>query len=49
VIPVFLDETVFVGIPADIIGIKFKAASDPNVEANAVTDQIVFKLIDRLG
>jgi hypothetical protein len=50
VIPVFLDDTVFVGIPRDIIGIMF---ADDDRDAvgygNRVTDEIVFKLADRLG
>ena len=49
VIPIFLDETSFVGIPKDIIGIKFKRTDDPEQEKNQVTDEIVFKLMERLG
>jgi hypothetical protein len=49
VIPIFLDDTKFVGIPQDLIGIKFKF--DPaaaNWQSDA-TDQIVMRLIDRIG
>ena len=46
VIPVFLDDTPFVGIPADIIGIDFKGF-DP-ADSNVVTDKIVYKLEEKL-
>lgn len=49
VIPVFLDETAFVGIPQDIIGIKFTYDMKSDIQANRVTDEITYKLIDRLG
>ncbi len=49
VIPIFLDETPFAGIPKDIIGIKFARNDDAEQERNHVTDQIVFKLMERLG
>ena len=49
VIPIFLDETTFVGIPKDIIVIKFKRTDDPEQEKNQVTDEIVFKLMERVG
>lgn len=46
VIPIFLDDTPFVGIPADIVGIDFKGL-DPN-DTNLVTDMIVYKLEEKL-
>lgn len=46
VIPVYLDDTPFVGIPKDIVGIDFKAC-DPN-NTDLVTDKIVYKLEDKL-
>ena len=49
VIPIFLDDTPFVGIPKDIVGIKFTRSGDPKDEESRVTDEIVFKLIERLG
>lgn len=49
VIPVFLDDTVFVGISKDIIGITFKRTGDPTEEKERVTDEIVYRLIERLG
>jgi hypothetical protein len=49
VIPIYLDNTTFVGIPRDIIGISFRRGSTPEEELdNRVTDEIVFKLMSRL-
>jgi hypothetical protein len=49
VIPIYLDETVFVGIPQDIVGIKFNLdQNDPKWQDHAI-DEIVFKLMERLG
>lgn len=49
VIPVYVDETPIAGIPKDIVGIDFKnyATFGPDLP-NRVTDNIVFKLIERL-
>jgi hypothetical protein len=48
VIPIYLDNTVFPGIPKDIVGIKFEwNPADPDWH-NRVTDEIVFKVIERL-
>ena len=51
VFPVFLDDTKFVGIPHDIIGMKFRFdptdANDADWPARA-TKEIVYKLIDKL-
>jgi len=49
VIPVFLDDTVFVGLPQDLIGVKFTRHGSPAIEKSKVTDEIAFKLIERLG
>lgn len=49
VIPIFLDDTPFVGIPKDIIGIKFSQGSNAEEDKSRVTDEIAFKLIERLG
>jgi|ERR1035437_1888274 hypothetical protein len=49
VIPIFLDDTKFVGIPSDIIGIHFKFdPNDPKWKERA-TDEIIMKLIDKLS
>lgn len=48
VIPVFLDETIFVGIPEDIVGVKYnwnELSEDWQIE---VQDRIVFKIWERL-
>ena len=47
VIPIYLDDTVFPGIPQDIVGIKFTRAPDKALE-DQVTDDIVFRLLARL-
>jgi hypothetical protein len=48
VIPIYLDDTKFVGIPADIIGVRFKFdPSDPEWRAKADIE-IVEKLIDKI-
>jgi hypothetical protein len=48
VIPIYLDETAFPGIPADIIGIKFSIDESKDVP-DQVTDEITFKLLEKLG
>lgn len=48
VIPIFLDDTVFVGIPQDIVGIKFRwDPADPEWKRRA-SEEIVMRLLDRL-
>ncbi len=49
VIPIYLDETIFVGIPRDLIGIVFHPDEilEEDLE-NRVTDDIVFKIMSRL-
>jgi hypothetical protein len=49
VIPIFLDDTIFVGIPSDIAGIKFNF--DPSLAGweNKVIDEIVFRLLERIS
>ncbi|WP_028671589.1 TIR domain-containing protein [Saccharospirillum impatiens] len=46
VIPIYLDDTPFIGIPKDIVGIDFKEFDWGNSEL--VTDKIVYKLEDKL-
>ena len=46
VIPIFLDDTPFVGIPNDIVGIDYKG-QDP-ADSDVVTDKIVYKLEEKL-
>jgi hypothetical protein len=49
VIPIFLDDTKFPGIPQDLVGIRFKF--DPNNPEwkKKATDEIIMKLIDKLS
>lgn len=48
VIPIYLDDTKFIGIPADIVGVRFKFdPNDPDWRTNA-DREIVEKLIDKL-
>lgn len=46
VIPVYLDETHFVGIPKDIVGIDFKTCDPTDIDI--VTDNIVYRLEEKL-
>ena len=46
VIPIYLDDTPFVGIPKDIVGIDFKGCDGSNTDL--VTDKIVYKLEEKL-
>ncbi|QHP70998.1 TIR domain-containing protein [Bradyrhizobium sp. LCT2] len=49
VIPIFLDDTKFVGIPRDIVGIHFKFdPTDPDWKKK-VDEEIIYKLIDKLS
>src|SRR5690242_17171986 len=48
VIPIFLDETVFVGVPDDIVGIRFHwDPNDPNWQ-QTVDEEIVYKIWEKL-
>jgi hypothetical protein len=49
VIPIYLDDTPFVGIPNDLVGITFTPDADPEVTRDRVTDEIAFKSIERLA
>lgn len=46
VIPIYLDDTLFAGIPKDIVGIDFKGY-DPS-DTEAITDRIVYRLEEKL-
>lgn len=48
VIPIFLDETRFLGIPRNIVGIPFKVAPDDPEWSQKIVDGIILKLIDRI-
>ena len=47
VIPIYLDDTVFPGIPTDLIGIKFHWDKNSDWQS-AVIDDVVMKIIDHL-
>ncbi|MBM4124525.1 MAG: TIR domain-containing protein [Nitrospira sp.] len=47
VIPIFLDDTAFPGIPKDTIGIKYAWKPEASDWQNDVIDNIVYKLIER--
>jgi hypothetical protein len=47
VIPIYLDDTLFPGISRDLVGIEFKKQSP--LDSNLVTDNIVWKLMERLS
>ena len=46
VIPIYLDDTKFVGIPDDIIGISFK--NEDYTDEDVILDKIIIKLDERL-
>lgn len=49
VIPVYLDDSSFPGIPKDIIGIKFSPDGVPSEKLqNKITDEIIYKLAARI-
>ncbi len=49
VIPIYLDQTSFPGIPKDIVGIHFSQAGIPPAElSNKVTEEIIYKLVARI-
>lgn len=49
VTPIFLDDTHFVGIPSDLVGINFAADCSNENSEEAVIEQIVYKLMERIG
>jgi len=48
VIPVFLDDTIFVGIPDDIVGIRYKWDQENAKWQEEVDDQIIYKIWEKL-
>lgn len=49
VIPIFLDDTPFVGIPSDLVGIRFQWDRDAKDWQEEVISAVVYKLMERLG
>lgn len=48
VIPIFLDETKFVGIPQDLIGIKFKYTIGERDLVSRIREEIIFKIVTKV-
>ncbi|TCK28548.1 hypothetical protein EV667_2555 [Ancylobacter aquaticus] len=48
VIPIFLDDTKFVGIPSDIVGIKFSFNPSDEGWRKKADEEIVLKLVDKI-
>ena len=49
VIPIFLDETTFVGLPQDTVGVKFHWNPEEEGWKDIVIDRIVFKIMEKLN
>lgn len=49
VIPIYLDDTKFAGIPSDLYGIKFSFDSSKSDWQEGVINDIVYKLIEKLN
>ena len=49
IIPIFLDDTKFVGIPQDIIGIKFKYNENDKSIKDRIRTEIILKIIQRVN
>lgn len=48
IIPIFLDDSVFVGIPDDIVGIKLQWKPDDSNWQQTIDDQVVYKIWEKL-
>lgn len=48
IIPVFLDDTPFIGIPKDLIGVRFEWDPESESWRDAAIDRIVMKVLERL-
>lgn len=48
VIPIFLDETVFPGIPSDLVSIHFKFEGDIDAQSDAIIDDVVLRIAGKL-
>jgi hypothetical protein len=49
VIPIFLDDTKFPGVPQDIVGIRFTFDPKDAEWKKKADDEIIIKLIDKLS
>jgi hypothetical protein len=48
VIPVFLDETIFPGIPNDLVSIHFEYEGDLAAQSDAIIDEVVLRIAGKL-
>lgn len=48
VIPIFLDDTKFVGIPQDIVGIKFFYKKEDKDLNSRIREEIIYKIVQRV-
>ena len=48
VIPIFLDDTVFPGIPKDLVSIHFKFDGDVAARRNEIIDNVVLRIASKL-
>lgn len=48
VIPVFLDKTIFPGIPTDLVSIHFNYDGDLNAQSDAIIDDVVLRIAGKL-
>jgi hypothetical protein len=48
VIPVFLDKTIFPGIPTDLVSIHFDYGGDVAAQSNAIIDDVVLRIAGKL-
>jgi hypothetical protein len=49
VIPIYLDDTKFVGIPSDLVGIKYNFDPTQDKWEDDVVNKVVFRLLERIG
>lgn len=49
VLPIYLDDTIFAGVPSDVYGLKFHYDISKDEWRTRVDDEIVLPLIDRIG
>lgn len=48
VIPVFLDQTIFSGIPTDLVSIHFQCGGDVAAQSDAIIDDVVLRIAGKL-
>jgi len=48
VIPIFLDKTIFPGIPKDLVSIHFECAGDVHAQSDEIIDRVVLRIAGKL-